>query len=158
MLLPLLRLLHTPNREGKGPRSCMLKEHQLEKPQNVGSLLLGATDLVTLEEINNFLNSSIVGQALHPEHRARLHSRAATKSSRREVAKTSGRTWGARGRERTVSWWDAGATGPLIPAMRRHTTELSTEPLYKRFRCVSQRVGCRSRETRQSRPLPSFPQ
>lgn len=51
--------------------------------------------LVTLEEVKNFLNSSIVGQALHSDHRARLWRDTAKISSCREVAKTIGRTWGA---------------------------------------------------------------
>lgn len=62
-------------------------------------MLLQATDLVTLEEVKNFLNSSIVGQALHSDHRARLRWDAAKISSCREVAKIIGRTWGAKGRE-----------------------------------------------------------
>lgn len=51
--------------------------------------------LVTLEEVKNFLNSSIVGQALHSDHRARLGRDTAKISSCREVAKTIRRTWGA---------------------------------------------------------------
>lgn len=62
-----------------------------------------ATDLVTLEEVKNFLNSSIVGQALHSDHGARLGRDTAKIGSCREVAKTIRRTWGAKGRERTVN-------------------------------------------------------
>jgi hypothetical protein len=56
-----------------------------------------------LEEVKNFLNSSIVGQALLSDHCARLWRDTAKVSSCREVAKTIRRTWGAKGRESTVN-------------------------------------------------------
>lgn len=56
-----------------------------------------------MDEVKNFLNSSIVGQALHSDHRARLGRDTAKISSCREVAKTIRRTWGAKGRESIVN-------------------------------------------------------